>query len=230
MDATSPFSMADLVPNFSPMMLLHGEQYLEIRKFPVPTEAKLVTYAALVDVVDKGAAGVVVRGTTVKDANTGEDVFYSEETVFIRGAGGFGGPKAMTDRGPATASYKAPSRAPDAVVEEKTTNEQAALYRLSGDYNPLHVSYDFAKMGGFKTPILHGLCFFGISSKHIVQKFGLFKNIKVRFVGSVIPGETLRTEMWKEGDKVIFQTKVVETGKLCIAAAAAELLTDKAKL
>ena len=154
MNATAPFSVAELVPNFSPMMLLHGEQYLEIRKFPIPTEAKLVSYQSLVDVVDKGAAGIIVTGTTTKDASTGEDVFYNESAAFVRGAGGFGGSKAMTDRGRATASYKAPSREPDAVVEEKTTNEQAALYRLSGDYNPLHVSYDFAKMGGFKTPIL----------------------------------------------------------------------------
>lgn len=229
-NATAPFSMSDVVPNFSPMMLLHGEQYLEIRKFPIPIEAKLISYPALVDVVDKGAAGIIVTGTTTKDASTGEDVFYNESTVFIRGAGGFGGPKASTDRGRATAVHKAPSREPDAVVEEKTTEEQAVLYRLSGDYNPLHLDPAFSKVGGFKVPILHGLCFFGISSKHIVQKYGLFKNIKVRFAGTVLPGQTLRTEMWKEGDKIVFQTKVVETGKLCIAAAAAELVGDKAKL
>ena len=83
----------------------------------------------------------------------------------------------------------------------------------------------FSKVGGFPTPILHGLCFFGISGKHIYQKYGPFKNIKVRFAGTVIPGETLVTEMWKEGNKVIFQTKVKERNALAITSGAAELFT-----
>lgn len=81
------------------------------------------------------------------------------------------------------------------------------------------------KVGGFPTPILHGLCFFGISGKHIYQKYGLFKNIKVRFAGTVLPGETLVTEMWKEGNKVIFQTKVKERNAIAITSAAAELVS-----
>ena len=80
-----------------------------------------------------------------------------------------------------------------------------------------------SKVGGFPTPILHGLCFFGISGKHIYQKYGPFKNIKVRFAGTVLPGETLVTEMWKEGNKVIFQTKVKERNAMAITSAAAEL-------
>lgn len=222
--AVAPFSMDEIIPNFSPMMLLHGEQYLEIRKFPIPTKAKTVSYPKLVEVVDKGKAAVVVTGTVTKDANTGEDLFYNETTTFIRGSGGFGGPKKGGNRGRATAVYQPPKRAPDAVREEKTSDDQAALYRLNGDRNPLHIDPEFSKVGGFKDPILHGLCFFGISSKHIVENFGLFKNVKVRFAGTVIPGETLVTEMWKEGNSVIFQTKVKETGKLCIAGAGAELL------
>jgi len=230
-NAVAPFSLSDIVPNFSPMMLLHGEQYLEIRKFPIPTQATLVSYPALVEVVDKGNAAVVVTGSTTKDAKTGEDVFYNESTVFIRGSGGFGGEKKGRDRGNATTPNKPPGREPDAVVEEKTTPEQAALYRLSGDRNPLHIDPEFSKVGGFETPILHGLCFFGISGKHVFQKFGAFKNIKVRFAGTVLPGQTLRTEMWREGNKVVFQTKVVETGKLCIAAAGVELVgSAKGKL
>ena len=85
------------------------------------------------------------------------------------------------------------------------------------------------KVGGFPIPILHGLCFFGISGKHIYQKYGPFKNIKVRFSGTVIPGETLVTEMWKDGNKIIFQTKVKERNSLAITAAAAELLTTNAE-
>ncbi|KAL8243563.1 hypothetical protein R6Q59_009821 [Mikania micrantha] len=223
-NAVAPFSMDEVVPNFSPMMLLHGEQYLEIRKFPIPTAAKTVSYPQLVEVIDKGNAGIVVTGTTTKDAKTGEDLFYNESTVFIRGSGGFGGAKKGSNRGAATTVYAPPKRAPDAVVEEQTSDDQAALYRLNGDRNPLHIDPEFSKVGGFKDPILHGLCFFGFSGKHIIEKFGLFKNIKVRFAGVVIPGQTLVTEMWKEGNKVIFQTKVKEIGKLCIAGAGAELV------
>jgi len=223
-NAVAPFSMDDIVPNFSPMMLLHGEQYLEIRKFPIPTKAKTLSYPSLVEVIDKGKAGVVVTGTVTKDANTGEDLFYNESTTFIRGSGGFNGPKKGGNRGRATTVYQLPKRAPDSIREEKTSEDQAALYRLNGDRNPLHIDPEFSKVGGFKDPILHGLCFFGFSCKHIVETYGLFKNVKVRFAGTVIPGETLATEMWKEGSTVIFQTKVKETGKLCIAGAGAELL------
>lgn len=226
--AAAPYSISDVMPNFSPMKLLHGEQYLELRKIPIPTSAKLVSYPKLIEVIDKGNAAILVSGTTTKDASTGEDVFYNESTIFVRGSGGFGGPSKGSDRGAATVIYQPPKREPDAVIEEKTTEEQAALYRLNGDRNPLHIDAEFSKMGGFETPILHGLCFMGISGKHVYQKMGAWKNIKVRFAGTVLPGQTLRTEMWKEGGKVIFQTKVVETGKLCIAGAGAELFTNKA--
>ncbi|KAF2774354.1 peroxisomal hydratase-dehydrogenase-epimerase [Teratosphaeria nubilosa] len=223
-NAVAPFSFGDIVTNFSPMMLLHGEQYLEIRSFPIPTEAVTVSYPKLIEVVDKGTAAVVTTGSTTKDKKTGKDLFYNESTTFIRGSGGFGGPKKGTDRGAATRTYKPPTRAPDATVEEATTEEQAAVYRLSGDRNPLHIDPEFSKVGGFKTPILHGLCFFGIAGKAVVKTYGPFKNIKVRFAGVVLPGQTLVTEMWKEGNVVVFQTKVKETGKLAIAGAGAELM------
>lgn len=222
--AETPYDLSTIVPNFNPMMLLHGEQYLEIRQFPIPTSGTLVSYPKLLEVVDKGGAAVVKSGTITIDKATGKEVFYNEQAVFLRGSGGFGGQAKGAEGGASTAANAVPKRAPDAVVEEKTTEEQAAMYRLSGDYNPLHIDPAFAKMGGFKAPILHGLCFFGIAGKAVYQKFGAFKNIKVRFAGSVIPGETLVTEMWKEGNKVIFQTKVKETGKLALASAAVELL------
>jgi multifunctional beta-oxidation protein len=223
--------MGDVVPNFNMKMLLHGEQYLEIRG-PIPTEATVTSYPTLVEVLDKGKAGVVVSGSVTKDKRTGKDLFYNESTTFIRGSGGFGGPSKGTDRGAATRVHTPPKRNPDAVVEEKTSDDQAAIYRLSGDRNPLHIDPEFSKVGGFDTPILHGLCFFGIAGKAVFQTYGAFKNIKVRFAGTVLPGQTLITEMWKEGSLVIFQTKVKETGKLCIAGAGAELVegSGKAKL
>ncbi|KAI1405308.1 NAD(P)-binding protein [Hypoxylon fuscum] len=224
-DANMPFSFDEVVPNFSPMMLLHGEQYLEIKKYPIPTAAKTKNYAKLIEVVDKGNAAVLKSGVTTVNAENGEELFYNEATVFLRGCGGFGGQKKPSDRGPATAANQPPKRHPDIVVENQTTEEQAAVYRLSGDYNPLHIDPAFAKMGGFKVPILHGLCFMGIAGKAVYEKFGPFKNIKVRFAGTVLPGQTLVTEMWKEGPgKVVFQSKVKETGKLAISGAAAELV------
>lgn len=229
-NAKTNFEFGEILPNFSPMMLLHGEQYLEVRKYPIPTEAKLVAYPKLLEVVDKGKSAICYTGTTTKDANTGEEIFYSESSAFVRGSGGFGGPSKGQDRGAATKSYDPPKRNPDKIVTEKTNEDQAALYRLSGDRNPLHIDPEFSKVGGFDVPILHGLCFFGISGKHVLQTYGEYKNIKVRFAGSVLPGQTLATEMWKEGNRVIFQTRVVETGKLCIAGAGAELNSSKSKL
>jgi multifunctional beta-oxidation protein len=102
--------------------------------------------------------------------------------------------------------------------------------KLTLMFSPLHVDPAFAKMGGFKMPILHGLCFFGIAGKAVYKHFGPYKNIKVRFAGTVNPGETLVTEMWKEGNKVIFQTKVKETGKLALTSAAVELTGEKSRL
>ena len=220
----TPYQISDLVPNFSPMMLLHGEQYLEILSYPIPTSGTLVSHAKLLEVVDKGSAAIVKSGITTVNKATGKPLFYNESTVFLRGSGGFGGQNKPLDRGASTAANNPPARAPDVVVEEKTTEEQAVLYRLSGDYNPLHVDPAFAKMGGFKVPILHGLCFMGIAAKAVYAQFGPYRNVKVRFAGSVLPGQTLVTEMWKEGNKVVFQTKVKETGKLAIAAAACELV------
>ncbi|KAF8855279.1 multifunctional beta-oxidation protein-like protein [Acephala macrosclerotiorum] len=222
----TPYQFSDIVPNFSPMMLLHGEQYLEILSYPIPTSGTLISTAKLLEVVDKGNAAIVKSGITTVNKETGKPLFYNESTVFIRGSGGFGGVSKPQDRGASTAANKPPSRPADWVSEDKTTEEQAVLYRLSGDYNPLHVDPAFAKMGGFKVPILHGLCFFGIAGKAIYAKYGKFKNIKVRFAGTVLPGQTLVTETWKEGNKVIFQTKVKETGKLAIASAAVELVGD----
>jgi multifunctional beta-oxidation protein len=222
--AETPYNIGDVVPNFSPLMLLHGEQYLEIFSYPIPTSATLVSYPKLLEVVDKGPAAILKSGTTTVNTTTGKPLFYNEMTAFIRASGGFGGQKKPINRGASTAANEPPKRQPDEVVEEKTTEEQAVLYRLSGDYNPLHVDPAFAKMGGFKVPILHGLCFFGIAGKAVYQKYGPYRNIKVRFAGTVLPGQTLVTEMWKEGQRVIFQTKVKETGKLAIASAAAELL------
>jgi multifunctional beta-oxidation protein len=184
------FKIVDsLVPNFNPMMLLHGEQYTEFKK-PFPTSGQVISQGHVIDVLDKGKAASVIFGVTTKDAVTGEVLCENQFTNFIRGSGGFGGKK-DSERGAATAANTPPSRAPDAVVREATTDDQAALYRLSGDYNPLHLDPSFAAVGGFDRPILHGLCTFGIAGKHILKTYGdmnpaSFKSIKVRFAKHVV--------------------------------------------
>ncbi|KIX07897.1 uncharacterized protein Z518_02551 [Rhinocladiella mackenziei CBS 650.93] len=203
-NTTLPFSDEELLPKYDPTKLLHGEHYLEIRKYPIPTRGKLVTYPRLVEVIDKKKAAVIVVGYTARDAITGEDIFYNEASAF-----------------------EDPVSQPGRVRTEQTTNEQAALYRLNGDRNAMHIDPVISRQGGFSRPILHGLCFFGIAGRHVYQQYGMFKNIKARFAGTVDPGQTLRTEMWKQdgnGDVVLFQMKVVETGKVCISGGRATLL------
>ncbi|KAK4624200.1 Peroxisomal hydratase-dehydrogenase-epimerase [Fulvia fulva] len=223
------WSYKDIVPNFDMRQLLHGEQYLEILQWPIPTEATLTTTPKLIEVVDKGNAAVVRSRNETTDAS-GKLLFVNEGVTFIRKAGNFGGQKKPSDRGAATADNNPPSRNADRIVEEKTSEDLAAIYRLMGDRNPLHIDPEFSKVGGFETPILHGLASFGITGKHVFQSYGPVKSIKVRFAGVVLPGQTIFTEMWKEGGKVIYRAKVKETGKLCISNAAAELRDEKAKL
>ncbi|CAG8545378.1 946_t:CDS:2 [Funneliformis caledonium] len=218
--------LSEVLGDFNVMMLLHGEQYLELKK-PIPTSGKLISTPYVIDILDKGKGVSFIFGITTTDEK-GEVIFENQTTLFIRGIGGFGGKKTGDDRGAATASNIPPKRAPDVVVKEKTNENQAALYRLSGDYNPLHIDPSMSAMGGFDVPILHGMCTFGISGKHIFSTFGkndpnTFKSIKARLAAPVFPGETLETQMWKDGDKVIFQTRVVERDVICIASAAVEL-------
>jgi len=218
----------DWLPNFNPAKLLHGEQYLSI-KAPIPTSGELVSEARILEVLDKGKAAAITSIVETRDAKTGILIFENQSTVFIRGAGGIGGKRAGNDRGAASAANVPPKRKPDVTTEEKTSTSQAALYRLSGDANPLHILPEFAAIGGFDQPILHGLCTMGIASKHVLKAFGPYKDIKVRFAGVVYPGETVETEMWKEGSKVLFSAKVKERNSVVLAAAAATLILEKAK-
>jgi 3-hydroxyacyl-CoA dehydrogenase/3a,7a,12a-trihydroxy-5b-cholest-24-enoyl-CoA hydratase len=205
--------------------VLHGEQYLEIRR-PLPTHAKLTHKAKVKDIFDKGKNALVVTATSTTD-ETGEELFYNETTTFVRGAGGWGG-----ERGPSADVNVPPDRKPDAVIEEKTLENQALLYRLNGDWNPLHADPNFAANFGFKKPILHGLCTFGFATRHVIKAFldgdpSRFKSIKVRFADTVFPGETIRTEMWKESDgKIIFRCKVAERDAVVISNAAIELFKE----
>jgi (3R)-3-hydroxyacyl-CoA dehydrogenase / 3a,7a,12a-trihydroxy-5b-cholest-24-enoyl-CoA hydratase / enoyl-CoA hydratase 2 len=204
--------------------ILHGEQYTELKR-PLPPSAKLTHKAKVKDIFDKGKGAVVVTAITSFD-DDGNELIYNELSTFVRGAGGWGG-----DRGPSAEINVAPDRKPDAVVEEKISESQALLYRLSGDINPLHVDPGFAQAFGFNKPILHGLCTFGFAARHVIKALSkndprFFKSIKVRFSESVFPGETLVTEMWKDGEKIVFRCKVKERDKVVISNAAVELYKE----
>ena len=209
--------------NVNPMMILHGEQRIELAG-PIPTRAKVVSQPQVVALYDKVKGAVVVAEVETRDEK-GALLFKNTFTVFARGEGGFGG-----DRGPTGPRNEPPSRAPDAVEEMKTAEHQALLYRLSGDTNPLHADPDMAALGGYPKPILHGLCTFGHVGRAILHRFcgsdpAKLKDFEVRFSGVVYPGETIVTEMWRESPtRVIVQAKTKERGEVVLSSAAATIV------
>uniref|UniRef100_A0A8C5Z388 Hydroxysteroid 17-beta dehydrogenase 4 n=1 Tax=Marmota marmota marmota TaxID=9994 RepID=A0A8C5Z388_MARMA len=203
--------------------VLHGEQYLELYK-PLPRSGKLKCEAVVADVLDKGSGVVILMD--VYSYSGKELICYNQFSLFLVGSGGFGGKRTSEKL---KVALNVPSRPPDAVLRDTTSLNQAALYRLSGDWNPLHIDPNFASLAGFEKPILHGLCTFGFSARHVLRQFAdndvsRFKAIKTRFAKPVYPGQTLQTEMWKEGNRIHFQTKVQETGDIVISNAYVDLV------
>jgi len=208
---------------FNPMMLVHGEQYLEVRS-EIPTFANIICYPTITNIFDKTSGIVVVIDTSCRDEN-GTEIAFNQSSMFIRGIGGFGG-----NRGPSGEINIPPNSPPDILDAFKTLPQQALIYRLSGDINPLHADPSMAAIGGFDKPILHGLCTFGIAARAILKHFcandvSRFKSIKVRFSKHVFPGETLVTEMWKISDnEIIFRTKVAERNEYVITQSVVQII------
>ncbi len=204
--------------DINPMMILHGEQDLEIHQ-PIQPTGEVVSQATVTDIHDKGKGAFLVLECVTSDRATEEPLFTNRFGIFVRGEGGFGG-----ESGPAPANV-APDRDPDHVVECPTDPWQALLYRLSGDKNPLHSDPQMAAAVGFERPILHGLCTFGIVCKAVVDTvFGgdvaLVGRYQVRFSSPVLPGETVVVRMWDEGDAVVLEASVKERGVTVLTNAA----------
>lgn len=192
---------------FNPAMLVHGSQSVTLHKtLPVNGTASVVSKIAAM--YDKGKAGVVVLETRATGQD-GEPLYTTGASLFIRGEGGWGG-----DRGPSGAVNVPPDRAPDHSITYVTSPDQALLYRLNGDRNPLHSDPSFAAMGGFDRPILHGLCTYGFTGRALTHavcggESSRFKHIEGRFASPVIPGEALTISIWNTADgEAVFTTAV----------------------
>jgi acyl dehydratase len=191
--------------------VVHGEQSFTVHK-PVAGKGTVIGKTRIVEVIDKGEGkgALVYSERKVTDKATGDLVATLKQTTFCRADGGFGGPARE-----APPVHAIPDRAPDLVCDLPTRPEMALVYRLSGDINPLHADPAFAKAAGFPRPILHGLATFGVAGHAILKSVCGYDTARLtgmagRFSAPVYPGETIRTEMWRDGSVVSYRARVVE--------------------
>lgn len=207
--------------------VVNGEQGFTLHR-PLQTGGTLIGQTRILEVIDKGAGkgALIFSERQVTDKATGELVATISQTAFCRGDGGFGGPPRPTPT--PTPTHPIPTRAPDFTCDLRTRPEAALIYRLSGDYNPLHAEPAFAKAAGFERPILHGLGTFGVSGHALLKTLcGYDPNRLIsfgcRFSAPVFPGETIRTQMWRDGAVVSFSARVVERDVVAITNGRAEV-------
>jgi acyl dehydratase len=184
--------------------VLHAEQGFELHR-PLPVEGQLRTTARVAAIWDKGKGALVVIEAHAVDA-AGDPLYSTRSSVYIRGEGGWGG-----ERGPSGKANTPPDRAPDHVITYSTRPDQALLYRLNGDRNPLHSDPTFAQRAGFDRPILHGLCTYGFTGRALLHALcngdpDRFKGMEGRFSAPVLPGDDLTVNMWVEDGEAVFQT------------------------
>ena len=191
--------------------ILHGEQGIKLHR-PLPPAATVIAQTRVTEIIDKGEGkgALIYTEREISDKATGEKLATLTSTTFGRGDGGFGGPTVAQPQ-----PHPLPDREPDEVCDLPTAPQAALIYRLSGDPNPLHADPKVAATAGFDAPILHGLCTLGVAG-HAVLKIccdydpARFKSLNLRFSAPVYPGETIRTEMWRDANVVSFRAKVVE--------------------
>ena len=197
--------------------VVHGEQSLILHQ-PLPVEGELIGISRVTGIVDRGAGkgAMVYSSREVRDA-AGTLLATLEMTTFARGDGGYGGPA-----GPVKAPHPEPEGAPDITVDLPTRPEAAIVYRLNGDFNPLHIDPDIARAAGFERPILHGLCTFGVVCHALMRTLcdydpARFGRMDLRFSSPVYPGETIRTEIWRQPGGAAFRARVVERDKVVVS-------------
>ncbi len=196
------------IGSFNFALLVHGSQAITLHR-PIPVEARATTQDRVVAMYDKGKAAVVVMENEVKSVD-GEPLWSTRSAVFIRGEGGWGG-----ERGPSGPQNEPPvDTAADHEVTLQTSSDQAFVYRLSGDRNPLHTDPSFAAVGGFDRPILHGLCTYGFTGRALLGALAdndvtRFHHIEGRFSSPVMPGDALTVRVWRTGEgEAVFTTSV----------------------
>jgi acyl dehydratase len=202
--------------DFDRAMLVHAEQSVELHR-PLPVQGTVTATATVTGIYDKGSGALVATQSVAVDAATGEPLVTTRSSVFIKGEGGFGG-----DRGPKD-DWAKPHRVPDHQVTYPTRPEQALIYRLSGDRNPLHADPKFAARGGFDRPILHGLCTYGVTGRALLHAVcgsdpARFLAMSGRFSHPVYPGESLEVSIWlseHDDHEALFQT-AIEGGPVVI--------------
>lgn len=204
--------------------IVNGEQGITLHR-PLTGQGTVIGRMKILEVVDKGAGkgALVFSERRITDKATGEPIATVTQTTFCRGDGGFGGPPRETPP-----PHPLPERAPDAVCDLGTRPEAALIYRLSGDRNPLHAEPAVARQAGYPRPIMHGLGNFGIAGHAVLKTFCSYDPHKLvalacRFSAPVYPGETLRTEMWRDGNVVSFRSRVVERDVVAVNNGRAEV-------
>jgi len=204
--------------------LLHGEQGLTLHA-PLPASGSVVGRTRITGLIDKGEGkgALLFSEREVFEKDSGRPLATLTATAVLRADGGFGGPS-----GPAPQPHPIPQRAADASVDLATLPQAALIYRLSGDDNPLHADPKVAAAAGFPRPILHGLCTFAVAGRAILRLAcdndpARLKSLNVRFSAPVFPGETIRTEIWRDGGVVSFRSSVVERGVTVLNNGRAEI-------
>ncbi len=216
--------MSDPETGIDMLKVLHGEQHLEIHR-SLPVAGTLIGRNKVVEIVDKGEGkgALITIERKLFEESTGALYCTQTSVIFARANGGFGGPVTRSPE-----PHPLPDRPPDTTIDISTSPRMALLYRLNGDYNPLHADPGVAAKAGFRAPILHGLASFGIAARAVLQGFDIedpaqLKSFGLRFSAPVYPGDTISTDLWRDGQEVSFRSRVAARNAVVLNNGKAEL-------